>query len=168
LQVADATSLTSLAQMVSINVQATLDESQNFDFLPSLIELVLFLSEKYPDAFKHQFCDVMDILIGWRLDPSIPEHITVLITDTFMKLHSYWEQNLPFAVDMISKLLQDMFRLVDKSAAMIQNNTNHPNKNVIPKLPYEMFNFLAYVIRLIYPILVVTSYSDALLQLQKP
>ncbi len=130
--------------MVSINVQATLDENQNFDLLPSLIELVLFLSEKYPDAFKHQFCDVMDILIGWRLDLSIPDQIAVLITDTFMKLHSYWEKNLPFAVDMISKLLQDMFRLVDKSAAIVQNNTN-PNKNMVPKLPYEMFSFLAYV-----------------------
>lgn len=128
--------------MVSINVQATLDENQNFDLLPSLIELVLFLSEKYPDAFKHQFCDVMDILIGWRLDLSIPEHIAVLITDTFIKLHSYWELNLQFAVNMISKLLQDMFRLVDKSAAMIQNNTN---KNMVPKLPYEIFSFLAYV-----------------------
>jgi hypothetical protein len=146
LQVADATSLTSFAQMVSINVQATLDENQNFDQLPSLIELVLFLSEKYPDAFKHQFCDVMDILIGWRLDPSIPEHTTVLITDTFFKLRSYWEQNLTFAVDMISKLLQDMFRLVDKSAAIAVQNNNTPNKNMVPKLPYEMFSFLAYVI----------------------
>lgn len=131
--------------MVSINVQATLDENQNFDLLPSLIELVLFLSEKYPDAFKHQFCDVMDILIGWRLDLSIPEHTTVLITDTFIKLRSYWEQNLPFAVNMISKLLQDMFRLVDKSAAIVQNTNNNP-KNMIPKLPYEMFSLLAYVL----------------------
>jgi hypothetical protein len=59
-------------------------------------------------------------------------------TECFAKLHPFWIESMNFSIDLLSKLVLDMYRLTDNKA---------PNKSgTVAKVPSELFCFLGYSI----------------------
>jgi hypothetical protein len=74
--------------MMTINIRTHLEESQNPELLIPLMEILQFVSENFSDIFRSQFQDVIDLLVGWRLDTSLPEHVANAITGSFFYSHT--------------------------------------------------------------------------------
>jgi hypothetical protein len=66
--------------MVTINIRTLLEDIQTPDLLIPLIEILQFVAENYPDMFRSHFQDVIDVLVGWRVDPTLPEVYANAIT----------------------------------------------------------------------------------------
>jgi hypothetical protein len=72
--------------MMTINIRTHLEEIQNPELLIPLLEILHFVSDNFPDIFRSQFQDVIDLLVGWRLDTSLPEHVANAISGFFSSL----------------------------------------------------------------------------------
>lgn len=68
--------------MIIINTKAYIDDIANADQLLPAMEILQLLCSTFPDAFYAHFPDVIDLLMGWRLDSSIPQAVADAIAST--------------------------------------------------------------------------------------
>jgi hypothetical protein len=90
------------------------------------------LSFPLPGAFTgHQFVDIVDVLLGWALDPTLPEALHYQMSQgAFLQFHaSLWGDNYQFAVNLLSKLIGDLGRLTGNSdKEKVVSDTPRPAK----------------------------------------
>jgi uncharacterized protein (UPF0147 family) len=67
----DTSSLRPFIATVIINIKSFLEEITDTGSLPPVITAISTLGRNWPDIFATHFQDVVDYLVGWRLDPSI-------------------------------------------------------------------------------------------------
>jgi hypothetical protein len=89
----------------------------------------------------------VDFLVGWRLDLSLPKTIAAVIAGSFKKFRTFWVANKVFTLDLLGKLVADMFRLSSKDVDP-QKPTGKDQEDSGPRgpLPPELLFFLEYVL----------------------
>jgi hypothetical protein len=55
----------------------------------------------------------VDVLIGWRLDLTLPVSVARSISNSFGNFGLLWKENLSFSLDLLDKFLSDMTAIVD-------------------------------------------------------
>jgi hypothetical protein len=60
-------------------LQDQLEEIAQFDLLLPTIGCLTFLAKHFTALIKKHFEDIVDLLIGWRLDPTLPHNVVEAI-----------------------------------------------------------------------------------------
>ncbi|CAG8553655.1 2074_t:CDS:10, partial [Ambispora leptoticha] len=85
-----------------------LDSAECVDYFSGLLEVLERIADRYPTEFENRFQDIIDLLVGWHVDTTVPESLHNYISDSFRRLRSFWAQNLNFAHELLSHFLADM------------------------------------------------------------
>ncbi|PRP88184.1 hypothetical protein PROFUN_04007 [Planoprotostelium fungivorum] len=108
----DPSVLMPYGQMITNRLQGLLEDSQHADVIKLLLQSVIVLSERLPPVFKLSFRDVLDILVGLKLDPSSSDQTSTLISDSFSRFGLYWMEDASFALELLDKFMIDMKKIV--------------------------------------------------------
>ncbi|KAJ3024134.1 UNVERIFIED_CONTAM: hypothetical protein HDU68_008315 [Siphonaria sp. JEL0065] len=81
---------------------------ESVDLLPPTLDVIVVISEKYPNQFRAAFKDIVSLLIGWHIDPKVPKQIGSIITDSFKRLWVTWRERLAFGLEVITDLAEDL------------------------------------------------------------
>ncbi|KAJ3131917.1 Serine/threonine-protein kinase smg1 [Geranomyces variabilis] len=153
MQLAIATTLTQM--------QTFVDTMDSADYMPKTLDLFQTIAETVPEQFSASFNDVVDLLVGWSIDPTLPKNVAALIFDTFKKLWRFWMPHFGFALELSRHLLADIEALVKLSCEPGQalnddaapKSTGHRSG----RLPSNAF----VLIRCLQSILYVLTYSGS-------
>ncbi|KAJ3014917.1 Serine/threonine-protein kinase smg1 [Thoreauomyces humboldtii] len=97
---------------VLTDMQIFVDTMETADYMPKTLDLFQLLAEKYPNQLEKSFKDIVDLLVGWSIDPSLSRNIAALIADTFKKLWRFWMLHVTFSLELARHLLSDIEVLV--------------------------------------------------------
>eukprot|EP01117_Protostelium_nocturnum_P004771 TRINITY_DN1729_c0_g1_i6.p1 TRINITY_DN1729_c0_g1~~TRINITY_DN1729_c0_g1_i6.p1 ORF type:complete len:2769 (-),score=631.24 TRINITY_DN1729_c0_g1_i6:553-8859(-) len=107
----------SIAPFISIlimKIHQLMEENQNFNSLELMIQIIVDISSKFESQFKNYFNDTIDILIGIKLDPSLPMDVSTLLSKTFLRFTPFWERDLSFPFDLLGKFIADVKKLASE------------------------------------------------------
>ncbi|KAI7882592.1 hypothetical protein K492DRAFT_235954 [Lichtheimia hyalospora FSU 10163] len=85
-----------------------LDAMDTSDYLPEVLQVIQVIASSCPVAFSDKFQDMMDLLVGWHIDPHLSEQKRNLICGLYKELHVFWHNRLPFAFELLQHFLSDM------------------------------------------------------------
>lgn len=85
-----------------------MEETQLPELLPMAVRILQFLASTHLQAFRAHFTDLVDLLVGWCLDPGLPIAVTTNVGHCFQTFHELWLENLVFARDLLEKFVADM------------------------------------------------------------
>ncbi|KAJ3152732.1 hypothetical protein HDU86_005487 [Geranomyces michiganensis] len=89
-------------------LQTFVDTMDSADYMPRTLDLFQMIAERASDQFSASFKDVVDLLVGWSIDPTLPKNVAALIFDTFKKLWRFWMPHIAFALELCRHLLGDI------------------------------------------------------------
>ena len=95
-----------------IKLQTLLDSIQDYDILRIILDSIKYLSISFPDLFSNLFQDLIDLLIGWRLDDNLPDQLAKIINDIFKCHVNLWSKNSDFGIEMLERFLTDMNSII--------------------------------------------------------
>ena len=52
--------------------------------------------------------DMVDILVGWHIDATQPEHVVNMTSQSLIRLHDYWIEDLSFSLTLLGQFLEDI------------------------------------------------------------
>jgi len=52
-------------------LQKILDQADSHEMVIPTLELTVIVAQKYPLEFDSQFCEFVDLLVGWSVDPDV-------------------------------------------------------------------------------------------------
>lgn len=91
------------------------------ELLEPLLGVLTVCGVRFSQRLEPYFSDVVDLLLGWALDPDHPEGDRRLIVDNFLKFHRMWARNPEFPLSLLKKFLGDMETLAhDHSTPTVQ------------------------------------------------
>lgn len=97
--------------------------------------------------------DIVDFLVGWKLEPTLPSSTAKVISTTFKKFKSYWISNKAFTMDLLGKLVTDIFNHSNAAVAEAQKPVQaqkkpqpheDPDFTSKAKFPIQILHFLEY------------------------
>ncbi|KAJ3170439.1 Serine/threonine-protein kinase smg1 [Geranomyces variabilis] len=142
-------------------MQAFVDTMDSADYMPKTLDLFQIIAEIAPEQFSASFKDVVDLLVGWSIDPTLPKNVAALIFDTFKKLWCFWMPHIGFALELSRHLLGDIEASVKLSCEpRIASNDDATPKSTSHRsgrLPSNAF----VLIRCLQSILYVLTYSGS-------
>ncbi|KAJ3032942.1 Serine/threonine-protein kinase smg1, partial [Rhizophlyctis rosea] len=94
------------------NLQIFLDNMESHGCLPKVLDILLIVAERYPGIFDDAFKDVVDLVVGWSIDASVPKATQSLIFDFFRRLWTQWANHLDFGMELLRHLITDFEELV--------------------------------------------------------
>ncbi|KAI8636905.1 hypothetical protein BD408DRAFT_425387 [Parasitella parasitica] len=109
-----------MSPMIVAGIISFLDAMDSEEFLPLMIDLLVYFSENYQTTFAQRFNDIIDLLVGWNMDPNLSESKRAILISSYSKFSLFWSGYLPFAVELLNHFLTDMQTLV----AGLRNATN--------------------------------------------
>jgi hypothetical protein len=65
--------------------------------------------------------DIVDILIGWHVDPNQPDDVIKIAAYGLRELHQYWILEFPFTIGLLSQFLEDMEAYKEAQKTIVQN-----------------------------------------------
>ncbi|KAI9017989.1 hypothetical protein CLU79DRAFT_837480 [Phycomyces nitens] len=92
-----------LSSSVVANLITFLDAMDSADYLPDVLDALIVFSKNCGEKFTARFQDVIDLLVGWNIDPALPEPKRLLL-----KGKSKQCLELPFAFELLYHFLNDM------------------------------------------------------------
>ncbi|KAI9100687.1 hypothetical protein DFS34DRAFT_497733 [Phlyctochytrium arcticum] len=101
-------------------MQNFLDAMEASDHLPKALDILHVIERRYPREFSVSFRDLVDLLIGWSIDPSTPRNISALIADSFKKFWRIWPDHLVFSLELAHHLLSDIQGILDGQSGVLQ------------------------------------------------
>ncbi|KAI9321568.1 hypothetical protein BX666DRAFT_2023684 [Dichotomocladium elegans] len=102
-----------LSARITAGVIAFLDAMDSPDYLPDVLQVLVALANCCPLAFSNNFQDIIDLLVGWHIDPTLPEQRKSSISDSYVTFRAFWENRLPFAFELLQHFLSDMQELAN-------------------------------------------------------
>eukprot|EP00833_Pecoramyces_ruminatium_P007787 jgi/Orpsp1_1/1181819/evm.model.c7180000078755.1 len=96
------------------SLQNLLDSVETHDYLPIILSIIQTLSQEYYEIFDNKYEEIIDLLIGWYIDPQLPRKVLKLIDKTFEVLHNYAGIHIKFIVEILSNLLTDVETIFEK------------------------------------------------------
>ena len=76
--------------------------------LEPLLGVLTVCAVRFCHHLEPYFTDMVDLLLGWALDPEHPEGDRRLIVDNFLKFQRMWARSPQFPVNLLRKFLDDM------------------------------------------------------------
>jgi hypothetical protein len=58
--------------------------------------------------------DIIDLLVGWSMDPDLSDSKRAKIMASYTKFGVYWASYLPFAINFLSHFLSDMQEIIQE------------------------------------------------------
>ncbi|KAI8897600.1 hypothetical protein BC833DRAFT_36026 [Globomyces pollinis-pini] len=78
------------------------------DNFPKLMHILNYISTNHPSAFQSLFEQLVDILIGWAVDPLTPKSTQTLVFENLPSYWMYWLQHVDYGVSLLENLLNDL------------------------------------------------------------
>ncbi|ORY80157.1 hypothetical protein LY90DRAFT_664604 [Neocallimastix californiae] len=103
------------------SLQNLLDSVDTHDYLPIILSIIQTLSKDYPEIFDCKYEEIIDLLIGWYIDPQLPRKILKLIDKTFEVLRGYIGIHINFIIEILTNLLTDVETVFEKECIEGQN-----------------------------------------------
>ncbi|OUM63667.1 hypothetical protein PIROE2DRAFT_9740 [Piromyces sp. E2] len=97
-----------------------------------LLSIEKTLSQDYPDIFNNKYEEIIDLLIGWYIDPQLPKKVLKLIDKTFEMLHDYVSRHIKFILEILSNLLTDVDTVFEKEC--IEDNNIATSESLIGEI----------------------------------
>ena len=113
--VAEVFSLTPFVPSILERCRHVLEVADIPDVLPPMMHIFRLISQRYPSLFIAQFPDVVDVIIGWRLDTAVPSNVHIGISEFITGLHDTWSSCRAFADELLSKLASDLTEIASTS-----------------------------------------------------
>lgn len=92
------------------------DEGTSMTLVRPMLGLLAVLSLRFSRCFQPNFADVVDLLLGWALEPDFSESDRQLIAESFLRFQHLWVGSLRFSLSLLSKFLDDMEMLAQDAA----------------------------------------------------
>ncbi|CAL8462813.1 g2346 [Coccomyxa elongata] len=91
--------------------QALLEsEDLSVHLLAPLLALLTQVA-RHIHSLRAHFKDLVDLLLGWSLEPSLPDSIRPLLYSTFISFQPIWREQQSFAASLLNNLISDVERL---------------------------------------------------------
>eukprot|EP00106_Octopus_bimaculoides_P021655 XP_014789097.1 PREDICTED: serine/threonine-protein kinase SMG1-like isoform X1 [Octopus bimaculoides] len=100
--------LADFMQNVMANVQTLLENADSAEILIAVVNIIQQLSKVYPHVFNSHFRDTVDILVGWHIDLTQKESLTVYTSEALVSFHQFWIRDLSFSITLLGQFLEDM------------------------------------------------------------
>ena len=85
-----------------------LETVEHYQMVIPIIVNLQQIARLFPLVVSGVFKDIIDLLVGWSLDPIVPERARQQITTTFANFEEHWSEHLDFAEALLSKLVDDL------------------------------------------------------------
>jgi len=102
-----------LVSQLLTRLSSLLETVSHYQMVTPLVQTIQVIAGLFAEDFESIMCDVVDLLVGWSLDPDVPESARLTITGTFANFKHLWHGHLPFADSLLRKLLSDMEALAN-------------------------------------------------------
>uniref|UniRef100_A0A915JAL8 Uncharacterized protein n=1 Tax=Romanomermis culicivorax TaxID=13658 RepID=A0A915JAL8_ROMCU len=102
--------LENLAAKILTHLKSTLETSESHDLLMPIFDVILSIACNYPNLFVPHFKDIVDILMGWYVDPDQSDKLLDQLDRTLHKLQNFWLGDLSFTFTLMSQFLEDAER----------------------------------------------------------
>ena len=101
---------------IVLSLQGFLDSIPNeqTDLLRPTVDLLVQLAD-FPHILHPHFGDLVDLLLGWILDESLPEDMKQHITGNLAEFQALWGGQLRFSLPLLTKLMADVEALAHDS-----------------------------------------------------
>ena len=84
------------------------DEATSAVLLPPLLSILRSASHRFPRFFNPHFEEIVDLLLGWAMEPSISATDRRLLTRCLSNFNPQWLRTRDFTHNVLSKLLGDI------------------------------------------------------------
>ncbi|KAJ3096437.1 Serine/threonine-protein kinase smg1 [Phlyctochytrium planicorne] len=121
-------------------LQVFMDSMDSSEYIPRLLDLLHAVIQTYQEEFR---LDVIDTLVGWFIDPSLPRNLAGLLLDSFRKFWVAWREHLKFGVQLVKQLF------VDAQAAIGEVDPETVSRNA-SRVPPKGFAFIRCCIAVIH------------------
>ncbi|KAK9839154.1 hypothetical protein WJX74_010625 [Apatococcus lobatus] len=121
----DEVTLARWATAVLDACQGLLDAEDTSVHLLAPILGVVVQAAKHTHSIRPRFQDLMDSLLGWALDPQLPDGCRPALAATFMGFAPLWKLHERFGQQLVERLQQDLERMADLLATPDQGQQLH-------------------------------------------
>ncbi|CAI5462020.1 unnamed protein product [Closterium sp. Yama58-4] len=84
------------------------DEGTPPTLLPPILSVLVAVAERFPRTFLQQFEEIIDLLLGWAMEPSVLPASRQLIGDCFLRFGRQWREKGAFTRNVLLKLVGDI------------------------------------------------------------
>ncbi|ORX59981.1 hypothetical protein BCR36DRAFT_316243, partial [Piromyces finnis] len=125
------------------SLQNLLDSVETHDYLPIILSIIQTLSQDYPDIFNSKYEEIVDLLIGWYIDPQLPKKVLKHIDKTFEILHNYVSNHIKFILEILNNLISDVETVYQKEC-IEENNIATSESLIGESLNKKIFLFKCF------------------------
>ncbi|KAI9280466.1 hypothetical protein BY458DRAFT_584368 [Sporodiniella umbellata] len=97
-----------MASTVLASVISFLDTMDSVEYLPIIIDTFSIFSQQYADFFGLRFTDVIDLLVEWNTDETIPDSKKTTIISAYSKFGAFWKLHLPYTMMLLDHFLSNI------------------------------------------------------------
>ncbi|KAJ3329086.1 Serine/threonine-protein kinase smg1, partial [Blyttiomyces sp. JEL0837] len=151
-----------LSKIIS-DLQVLLDTMETADLLPLTLDVVHLIQSNHVPQFRNAFKDLVSVLIGWQLDPTISKASFSLISDSLKKFWPTWRERLKFGLDLLKNLSGDLRREIGLNTDEIPR-VNPEAGSVLAANPYFMQELRGVISKILN--LVSRAFPDSFLEMQ--
>lgn len=93
----------------------------------SIIEVIEQLCKNYPSAVQPHFTDIVDIVVGWHLEPDQTQHIKQHCSIILQEFKVFWKKDHQFTLSLLGQFLEDINSCGDDLLGL-SNDLQNPEK----------------------------------------
>ncbi|XP_030645489.1 serine/threonine-protein kinase SMG1 isoform X2 [Chanos chanos] len=95
-------------QLVMSSLQSILENLDTPELLCQCVKCILMVARCYPHIFSTNFRDTVDILVGWHIDHTQKQLLTLQVSGWLQSLEQFWVADLAFSTTLLGQFLEDM------------------------------------------------------------
>ncbi|XP_072549574.1 serine/threonine-protein kinase SMG1 isoform X2 [Salminus brasiliensis] len=95
-------------QLVMSSLQSILENLDTPELLCQSVKCILLVARCYPHIFSTNFRDTVDILVGWHIDHTQKQSLTLQVSGWLQSLEQFWVADLAFSTTLLGQFLEDM------------------------------------------------------------
>ncbi|KAL0080268.1 hypothetical protein J3Q64DRAFT_1644429, partial [Phycomyces blakesleeanus] len=142
-----------LSSSVVTNLITFLDAMDSADYLPDVLDALIVFSKNCGEKFTARFQDVIDLLVGWNIDTTLPEPKRLLLKgkSSYKEFQPFWQSRLPFAFELLYHFLNDMRGYVVEMASTKQDQKDLQKKSDMFYSLFSCFYSILQTVILLIP-----------------
>uniref|UniRef100_A0A8B9KFE0 SMG1 nonsense mediated mRNA decay associated PI3K related kinase n=1 Tax=Astyanax mexicanus TaxID=7994 RepID=A0A8B9KFE0_ASTMX len=95
-------------KLVMSSLQSILENLDTPELLCQSVKCILLVARCYPHIFSTNFRDTVDILVGWHIDHTQKQSLTLQVSGWLQSLEQFWVADLAFSTTLLGQFLEDM------------------------------------------------------------
>ncbi|XP_023677609.2 serine/threonine-protein kinase SMG1 isoform X1 [Paramormyrops kingsleyae] len=117
-------------QLVMSSLQSILENLDTPELLCQSVKCILLVARCYPHIFSANFRDTVDILVGWHIDHTQKQSLTIQVSGWLQSLEQFWVADLTFSTTLLGQFLEDMEAYAEDLSHVASGET--PDEDVPP------------------------------------